>query len=255
MIRQRVVGNGSHTEDDKITKPSLRSPIRPAYRPAEPNKPELLAPAGQQQAPASSGDENPRIALAELRHKIDVLLDEFAAGRLNRAQFHALYSRYNEQRTIIERLIERNPDSDAWKHVAASHGQTNFLRANLAAKSLSLGVFLRQQYSPVLTLGKLALKTHVITPVLRSLWEAEETATGMGRRELDHGRWLLCAVGELSATLVLYSLEPSYTQAQLVRDLHTDFERANRLSIARGLTQPEQLVFPQRALIESEARR
>jgi hypothetical protein len=254
MTRQRVVGNGSETNDDKITRPSLRSPIRPQYPAPEARSTETTTAGAPQQAPSSGSAEDPQAALSELRHKIDVLLDEFAAGRLNRAQFHALYSRYNEQRAIIERLVERDPGSDAWRQVAASRGQTNFLRANLAARSLSLSVFLRGQFAPVLAAGKRPLDAALTQQVLRSLWEAPSDAMGMGRRALDHGHWLLCAVGELSATLVVYSLEPSLSQAQLVRDLHMDFERANRLSIARGHTATEMLVFPQRALIETAAR-
>jgi len=45
-------------------------------------------------------------------------------------------------------------------------------------------------------------------------------------------------------------LEPSSGQARLVRDLHADFERANRLPLSRQLYQAERMVFPQRALIE-----
>jgi hypothetical protein len=48
----------------------------------------------------------------------------------------------------------------------------------------------------------------------------------------------------------MFMLEPSPMQANKVRDLHSDFERANRMALERGTKSLDRLVFPQRALVE-----
>jgi hypothetical protein len=74
---------------------------------------------------------------------------------------------------------------------------------------------------------------------------------GLGRRQLTSGTWMILATGEHAATAVAFTQEPSTSQARLVRDLHADFERANQAALARGWIFQERMVFPQRALVET----
>jgi seryl-tRNA synthetase len=91
-----------------------------------------------------------------------------------------------------------------------------------------------------------------IKPMLeRVLAQPSRPPLGLGRRAIDEDHWLILAVGEHAATAVIFSLEPSFAQARLVRDLHADFERANKAALARGWIVPDHMVFPQRALTES----
>src|SRR3954463_3466970 len=90
-----------------------RSPVRPSL-PQQPQRvPQASVPQPTPVLPESP--TNPNAALNTLRGKMELVSDEFAQGKINRAQFNAVYKRYSEQRTIIERLLERNPDSEAWK--------------------------------------------------------------------------------------------------------------------------------------------
>jgi hypothetical protein len=87
--------------------------------------------------------------------------------------------------------------------------------------------------------------------VLRSLWNMKNRPKiGLARKELDQGQWIVLALGEFAVTLAVFMLEPSSAQANLVRDLHADFERANRGSLERGTRSLDRFVFPQRALAE-----
>src|SRR5690606_18563985 len=93
---------------------SLRSPVRPPAarsnalgQPAPMPEPTPHAPA----APPSPRADDPDAALVSLRQRMKLTADEFAEGKINRAQFHALYARYSEQRSIIERLLERDPET------------------------------------------------------------------------------------------------------------------------------------------------
>ncbi len=228
----------------------MRSPVRPVYTPP-PDKPIPAEPRKPAQQPGAETPTDPKTALATLRQKMQLLVDEYAAGKINRAQFHALYKRYSEQRSVIEKLIERNPETDAWKQVIRSQGQTGFLRSRLEAQPVLYAIFARNQTLPVHAGGRHPLNPEVTQPLLQALWRAPQLpAAGLGRKALDNDEWLVLAVGEYAATMVIFSLEPASSQAKLVRDLHLDFERANRMALSRGMVAIDRLVFPQRALVE-----
>jgi hypothetical protein len=189
-----------------------------------------------------------------LREKTEIAVDEYARGVINRVQFNALYQRYHEQRAIIEKLIERNPDGDAWRQVVSTHGQTGFLRARLEAQPVSLSVFAAAQPAPLLEGGSETLSSWFpAEAALRAVWAMpNRPVIGLGRKPLRDEHWLVMAIGSRAATLVVYSLEPSKLQAQWLRDLHVDFERANQLALERNWLARDRLVFPQRALFEQE---
>ncbi len=188
-----------------------------------------------------------------LRRKMEVIADEFAQGKINRAQFNAMYKRYSEQRTIIERLLERDPNSTAWRQVIGLNGQTGFLRHHYEAQPLYFCVYRHQEFAPILTGGKHKPSETQIKPVLSLVWSMpNRPKNGLGRKPIDENHWLILACGDFSVTVVMFSQEPSNAQARLVRDLHADFERANQAALARGWIVTEHMVFPQRALTEVE---
>ena len=73
---------------------------------------------------------------------------------------------------------------------------------------------------------------------------------GLARKDMGNGQWLVLALGEYAVTLAMFTLEPSISQSTLVRDLHNDFERANRKALGSGTRSLDRFVFPQRALAE-----
>jgi hypothetical protein len=228
---------------------AIRSPIRPkAPEPVEALKVPLRAPAP---VPAPQ-PENPQAALEQLRHKMEVVANEFSQGKINRAQFNAIYGRYSEQRTIIERLIERNPENAAWKQAAAP-GHTSFLRDHFEARLQYYLVYQHNIATPLMMGGKHQANMDEVSQVLRSLWGMKSRPKiGLARKDMSNGQWLVLALGEFAVTLTLFALEPSAAQANLVRDLHADFERANRRALERGTRSLDRFVFPQRALTEKQ---
>ncbi len=233
---------------DQPPQESMRSPIRPSPPPAPENapKPTPPQPSPEVESPTTSGN-----ALNSLRQKMEIVADEFAQGKMNRAQFNAVYKRYSEQRSIIERLVERNPDSEAWKQVIGVKGQTGFLRHHFEAQALYYAVYHRSSPKPIMTGGKTAPDATVIIPLLKSIWTMKNRPKqALGRKQVGDTNWLLLAIGDHAATAVMFSLEPSNAQSRLVRDLHADFERANQAALSRGWIVPERMVFPQRALVE-----
>ena len=75
-------------------------------------------------------------AIRNLRVKMAAIAIELAEGRINQAQFEAIYNRFQEQRAITESLLARDPDSEAWQHVL-SEGSTHFLRELYEAEMMN----------------------------------------------------------------------------------------------------------------------
>jgi hypothetical protein len=245
---------------------SLRSPIRPTrpedtdtQRAAATAQSGLLARGAQLAAPksavgAESDDsaQNPQMALDILRRKMEVVATEFGQGNINRAQFNAIYGRYSEQRTIIEKLIARDPNNQAWKQAAAP-GHTTFLRDHFESRLLYYLVYQHDVTVPLMMGGKQQPNMDQIGLVLKQLWGMKNRPkVGLARKSMNNGQWLVLALGEYAVTLALFQLEPSSAQANLVRDLHGDFERANRRVLERGTRSLDRFVFPQRALAEKQ---
>jgi hypothetical protein len=237
-----------HSPPPSNEKGALVSPIRP-QRPEAENAP---APRAVPAAPATTViPDSPQAALALIRRKMETLVNEYTQGRINRAQFNAIYKRYTDQQTVISRLIERNPNNDAWKQAAAP-GHTSFLREHFEARLMYYLVYRHNQFAPLMLGGKQQPNIEQIGTVLRSLWNMpNRPKVGLARKEMGNGQWLLLALGEYAVTLAVFQLEPSASQINRVRDLHADFERANRPALENGTRSLDRFVFPQRALAES----
>ena len=195
----------------------------------------------------SHGD--PEQALREIQRKLQIIARDYSAGKLNSAQFNALYRHYNEQATVIRHMLRQNPGGDAWR-AAASSGRTTFLRDQFEARIMFYVVFRHGDRQPLVAGGKLPQKVaEQVHKLLRSLWTMERPRTGLARKSLGDGVWLLLVVGEYSLTISIYHMQPSSEQATRVRDLHAEFERLNRAALERRLA-PNRMIFPQRALLE-----
>lgn len=188
-------------------------------------------------------------ALEKLRQKTAQVAAEFADGKLNRAQFAAIYARYNELRQIIERMLANNPTTQAWQRVAQP-GPTTFLREHFEAQALSYAIYDYASETPISAQGSPPLPDAVTKQVLSALNVITRSKGNPGPlgKQIGHSQWLVIVPGKRTISLVMFSLEPSTHQIRLVQDLHGDFERANHVLLERGIRTPEQLVFPHRAL-------
>jgi hypothetical protein len=188
-------------------------------------------------------------ALENIRQKMALAAYEFDKGILNRAQFSALYARYREQREVIERLLARDPGTQAWQQVARA-GHTGFLRRQFEARVLYYAIYSGE--TPISTQGNILPPEDIVKNMLQALAVLMRTSKTLpkGKKQVEHGRWIVLIPGKYTAALILFSLEPSARQMTMVQDLHRDFERANRVALERGNRTPDQLVFPHRALFE-----
>lgn len=244
-----------------MTPPSQPSvPLMPQVKP--PEQPEIPLPsisAGQMATVEQllRAEES----LEAIRTKMGSLAQEFADGKLNRAQFAAMYARYNEMRRIIEQMLTINPTSNAWERVANS-GHTIFLKKHFAAQVLAFAIVLYTATPGAGSSGQTVLKEFGEPPVpldlarqmvaaVQLLSKGNEALT-MVVKQIEGGHWLVAAPGKYAVTFVLYSLEPASRQAHGVQDLHVNFERANRMMLERGWHAENQIVYPHRSLFKKE---
>ncbi|MCC7447148.1 MAG: hypothetical protein IT324_07015 [Anaerolineae bacterium] len=239
------------------------SPVRPA-RPEVVQPPDPLAPQPRNTQPINIPQQITDIeerlqaeeALEKLRQKTAQIASEFADGKLNRMQFTAMYAYYNERRVIAERLLARNPDTQAWQQVVQP-GHTGFLRQYFEARVLSHAIYditATDTTHALANQGTVQTPDAIVTQILAAIAILRQRNLlghlSPARKQVDNGRWVVVIPGKYTVGITLFSLEPSTQQVTLVQDLHRDFERANRLALERGIRVPEQLVFPHRSLFE-----
>lgn len=250
--------------------PGRRSPIRPenpdpprprlkpsVAKPTKPNPPTREMP--RLNVNAAGGDttlspaEKAERAINTLREKMAKVAEEYSEGKINQAQFNAIYQRYSEQREITERLLQRNPDSGAWQSVVQT-GHTNFLRDHFEAKVVSYGLYRIDNGVQITLQGKWRLPMEQLSPILGKLRRlvAEGNIPGAASRSLKDERWVMLIPGHFTASVAIFSLEPAPIQRQLMEDIHRDFERANQRLLAEGEFDVAQLVFPHRTLFEQQ---
>jgi hypothetical protein len=236
-----------------------KSPIRPTVRDdTEPQN--LLTPSPPTPAvsdqPLTPREQMQRAeeALINLRQKMAKLAADFADGQLNRAQFDAIYARYSEQRDITERLLARDPESQAWQSVVQP-GHTQFLKEHFAARVLSYAIYALGEFAQIGLTGALQVGRAHVEAVARRLEvvvATQGTRPGPAHRMAKDGHCVLFVPGEHSIAVVIFSREPSIMQINRIVDIHVDFERANHHALRSRDFASERLVFPHRALFEEK---
>jgi len=191
-------------------------------------------------------------AIEHLKHKMAAIAAEFAAGQINHAQFQAIYTRYCEQRAVIERIRSQAPGLGSWRSVAAE-GATAYLRQQFAAHVIGCALVNNLSGSLIRTFGAFDLPEPFLAPLLSSLQHASLERGSERTTQIEGGRWVSVAPGERVTTILVFSQEPSAAQRTMICDLNADFERANQRALQRGLSDdPAGLVYPHRTLFDAE---
>jgi hypothetical protein len=216
-----------------------------------------LQESGSQQLDVlDQASEEGRKYLDRVREKLNKLVEDFAQGRVNRAQFEELYSHYQKERRTVEALMTSRPSSDAWR-LAVTEGQSINIRRRLAARVLGYAVFSSADDTPLRVYGEFAsLHERWISPLLARVNQATNNLFVVNSFGTGEESNCLCAVaGEFTTLLVLFTTEPAKVQMQSIEDLHCHFEQANHRILthyARGnqVLEPDDLVFPYAAAFE-----
>jgi hypothetical protein len=179
---------------------------------------------------------------AELQIKMSRLLDEFAEGKLNRDQFHAIYERYNAQMELADQSL--GGDS---VNLNAEEGGTILLRNRYMGKAQGLIIFDIRTGNIIETLGRVEVAMTEIAPTIGYFTEELMVGRVVERvvKQVSENEWLLFLVGEFTSVVTLFQNEPSSYQTVTMQRMHTEFENANRaLFLRRMPISADQMVFP-----------
>jgi hypothetical protein len=241
------------------SKPEPEKPPRPVASPppAPPPPPPTTAETPKRPSPASSEPtlvsqtREARDYLQAVSDKMMKLAEDFALGRVNRTQFEELYRHYVEERTTIERIMQAQPGTPAWKG-AVTEGESVLIKRRNAAQPLGYAIYLNEDSMPIRSVGDFRIDSALLVPMLSSFRSATAEIFGSGLRssQIEGGRWLCFVPGEFTTLIVLFSVEPARLQMDMLEHLHRHFETANRPSFSGGRPDPTRLVYPHAAAFE-----
>lgn len=199
--------------------------------------------------PDEISGEDAEDVLGKLEEKMNRVTQNFTEGRLNQAQFQAMYTHYTEQRAVILRLLARNPNSDAWKRVA-KEGHTTVLRRQHEARLHGLALYDNWSGTTITTLGTFDLPDEILNSLLSSINvdAANLDLNHPQRTQIEGGRWLVYLRGDYASCVAVYSAEPSTVQLVHLSRKMLEFEIANEWMLDSGTIDPRRLLFPQEAL-------
>ncbi len=188
-------------------------------------------------------DPELRERLELLNQKIVRLEGDFQQGRINASQYRAIYRHYMEQRDVALRLREKFPDSDRWQ-VVLEEGKTRFLMQLNEAACHAIGLYDIQNRGRIYLHGEMP-ETAEEAMALLGTFSAGEGNTPDGRMyatKTDDGETLLLIPGVFTVSLAIFSQDPPAWQVRALREVHRNFEAANRVSLQKGTI--EGLIFP-----------
>jgi hypothetical protein len=191
---------------------------------------------------ASEGDELTDM-LASLDQKLARLEEDFQQGRVNSAQYRAIRRHYKEQREVALRLRQSHPESDRWK-VVLEEGKTTFLLQLNEAAVHCVAFYDLKTRKLIFTQGEIPAEADDAISLLGT-FGASEFNPKTGRMMATHandGTALVLIPGRFTAALVSFSQDPPGWQVRALREVHRNFEAANRAALKRG--ERRALVFP-----------
>ncbi len=181
--------------------------------------------------------------LTGLERKIDRLETDFQQGRVNAAQYRAIRRHYLEQRDVATRLRQAHPESDRWK-VVLEEGKTSFLMQLNEAVCHALALYDIAKRERFFVQGTMPPSTEEALALLRTFGPTG-TDPNAGRilaTQAEDGSALLLIPGEFTAALVAFSQQPPGWQVRALREVHRNFEAANKVPLTRG--DRRSLIFP-----------
>ncbi len=184
-----------------------------------------------------------RARLRELENKLHDLDRRLQAGDITRSQFEAIRSQYIEQRLSALEMYERHPESEGWRLVLEEGKTTVLMQLNEAACSC-VALYELATRDQLYVHGVLPPEAEEAMTLLRTFGSPEAGASKgkMYATRTDSGLTLLLIPGRYSAALVVFSEDPPSWQVRALREVLSNFEIANRVSLDRA--DRRALIFP-----------
>jgi hypothetical protein len=181
--------------------------------------------------------------LISLDQKLARLEEDYRQGRVNSSQYRAIQKHYLEQKDVATRLRQTHPDSDRWK-VVLEEGKTSFLLQLNEATVRCVAFYDLKSRERIFTQGDIPIDAEEAIALLGTFSTAdnEPRAGRMVATHADDGVALVLIPGRYTVSLVSFSQDPPGWQVRALREVHRNFEAANRIALERG--ERRSLIFP-----------
>ena len=223
--------------------PPFVEEIPPAPSPV--HEVESASPLEWEAVPDLPGDVSPELRdmLVTLDAKIERLEADLQQGRINASQYRAIRKHYLDQRQVAVRLQRAHPDSDRWK-VVLEEGKTSFLLQLNEAVLRSFTLYDLRTRDRIYTQGELPPAAEQAFRLLGTFGpDGPQAQPGrmLGMQAEDGSSYLLIP-GQYTVALVVFTQDPPAWQLRAMREVHTNFEAANKGTLSRG--ERATLIFP-----------
>jgi hypothetical protein len=181
--------------------------------------------------------------LISLDQKIERLENDYQQGRVNTAQYRAIRKHYLEQKDVATRLQQTHPGSDRWR-IVLEEGKTTFLLQLNEATVRFVAFYDLETRRRLFSQGDMPCDADEAITLLGTFGASEfDPRTGrMVATHADDGTALVLIPGRYTAALVSFSQDPPGWQVRALREIHRNFEAANRVLLERG--GKSALIFP-----------
>jgi hypothetical protein len=192
----------------------------------------------------------PKDASPEMKQRLQILDQKIARlehdlqyGRVNASQFRAVRKHYLKQREVVLRLHEKHPSSDRWQ-VVLEEGKTTYLMQLNEATCYCVGIYDRKNLDRIFVHGEMPTHAEKAMSLLGAFGSSKPgpQSARMFATEADDGSTLLLILGDQTSCLAVFSQTPPAWQVRALREVHKNFEAANKAALARSTK--SSLVFP-----------
>jgi len=238
VVQLEGVGQKPFVEEPRVAPPPTPALTESAGEDLDDDEAE----AELKSSPGGVADDLTRM-LAGLERKLERLELDFQQGRVNAAQYRAIRRHYLEQREVAVRLRQAHPESDRWK-VVLEEGKTSFLMQLNEAVCHALALYDLTKRERFFLQGEMPPSAEEAMALLRTFGPSgPDPLTGrILATQAEDGSALLLIPGEYTAALVAFSQQPPGWQVRALREVHRNFEGANKVPLARG--DRRALIFP-----------
>jgi hypothetical protein len=217
----------------------------PAPAPSAVHEVEPAHPLEWEAVPDLPGDVSPELRemLVTLDTKIERLEGDRQQGRINASQYRAIRKHYLDQRQVAVRLQRAHPDSERWR-VVLEEGKTSFLLQLNEAVLRSFTLYDLRSRARIYSQGELPPAAEQAFRLLGTFGPdgpQAEPGRMLGMQAEDGSSYLLIP-GKYTVALVVFTQDPPAWQLRAMREVHSNFETANKATLARGERQT--LIFP-----------
>ncbi len=185
--------------------------------------------------------------IEQIQEKMRRISKEFAAGEINRDQFHRLYDHYQSQVMFTLQILA---ETDGSLLSQLPSGETIAIRKQFMAKARAMAVYYHTTGLLLETIGDFDVPTSVLGPLLNDLNDrilsgnaAEPQLKALGRE------WVLVVTGRFTTSIMQFSNEPTTRQISIIGAMHHDFEAANDAALRSGRAEASTLVFPFQSVV------